>query len=220
MTTTQRRRIPAAERRERILDGALEVFGRHGYEGASMVAIAEAAGITPAVIYDHFSSKAELHVTLLETQAGRLMSAVATALADASGGLDERMRAGVDAFFAFVEQQSFAWWLLFRDPPADPAIAGIYGRIQAEATQGIAAMLREWAPPDLLDQPDAERDLEMFAQLLRTAQNGLAAWWYEHPDTPRQVLVDRVMEFAWLGLQRVASGERAVVPPGSSRSRR
>jgi len=64
------------------------------------------------------------------------------------------------------------------------------------------------APASLLDDPDADRDLEMIAQLLRTAQNGLAAWWYEHPDTPRAVLVDRVVEFAWLGLERVSAGER------------
>jgi AcrR family transcriptional regulator len=216
---TQRRRISAEERRGRILDGALQVFARRGYEGASMVAIAEAGGITPAVIYDHFASKAELHVTLLEAQADELMSAVGTALAEGPDTLGGRMRAGVDAFFAFVEQRGFAWWLLFRDPPSDPAIAEVYGRIQSEATAGIAGMLREWAPPGLLDQPHAERDLEMFAQLLRTAQNGLAAWWYEHPDTPREALVDRVMEFAWLGLERVASGERHA-PRGSSPSRR
>ena len=213
MSATQRRRISAGERRTRILEGALQVFARRGYEGASMVAIAEAAGITPAVIYDHFSSKAELHVTLLETQAAKLMTAVGAALGDGPGELSQRMRAGVDAFFAFVEQQNFAWWLLFRDPPSDPAIAEVYMRIQSDATSGIAAMLREWAPPGLLDQPDADRDLEMFAQLLRTAQNGLAAWWYEHPHTPREALVDRVMEFAWLGLDRVSSGQRFARTP-------
>jgi len=74
--------------------------------------------------------------------------------------------------------------------------------------QGIAAFLRDSAPAELMRRPDAERDLEMFAQLLRTAQNGLAAWWYEHPETPRADLVDRVMEFAWLGLERLAGGER------------
>ena len=209
---TPRRRIPAAERRSRILDGALTVFAKRGYDGASMVAIAEAAGITPAVIYDHFGSKAELHLTLLQAQAGELMSAVASAVAEAPDGPAQRMRAGVEAFFAFVEQHGFAWWVLFRDPPSDPAIAEVYERIQSDATGGIAGMLRDSAPRELLDRDDADRDLEMFAQLLRTAQNGLAAWWYEHPDTPREVLVDRVMEFAWLGLERVAAGDRADGP--------
>lgn len=170
--------------------------------------VARAAGITPAVIYDHFSSKAELHMTLLQSQAEELMSTVGSALESAAEDPEARLRAGVDAFFRFVEQRGFAWWLLFRDPPTDPEIAAAYGRIQQDATAGIAVFIRATAPSSLLDDPDAERDLEIFAQLLRTAQNGLAAWWYQNPGTPRAVLVDRVVEFAWLGLERVAAGER------------
>ena len=203
-----RQRLRAEERRERILEGALEVFARRGYQEASMAAIAKAAGITPAVIYDHFGSKAELHVTLLESQAEKVLLSVGAALAAAPDDLRERVRVGVDAFFAFVEQQEFAWLLLFRDPPTDPAITASHGRLQQNATMGIAAFIRQSAPAALLDHPDAERDLEMFAQLLRTAQNGLAAWWYDHREVPRKVLVDRVVEFCWVGLERVAAGER------------
>ena len=173
-----------------------------------MAAIARAAGITPAVIYDHFPSKAELHRILLETKTERLLTSVGDAVVAAPESLEARLRAGVDAFFAFVEQQNFAWWLLFRDPPGDPDVAAAYGDIQRGATEGLAALIRQSAPPELLERPDAERDLVMFAQLLRTAQNGLAAWWYDHPDTPREVLVDRVMELCWLGLERVSAGER------------
>ena len=204
-----RSRLTAEERRERILQAALENFAARGYREASMAAIAEAAGITPAVIYDHFSSKAGLYTSLLEHKTQEVLLAVGSAVAAAPDDREQRLRAGVDAFFAFVEQQGFAWWLLFRDPPTDPDIAGTYGRLQQTATLGIAAFLRESAPPALLERPDAERDLEMFAQLLRTAQNGLAAWWYERRDVPRDVVVDRVVEFCWLGLERVTQGERA-----------
>lgn len=172
-----------------------------------MAAIAAAAGITPAVIYDHFSSKAELHITLIESQAGKVLASVGSALVGAPDDLRERLRVGVDAFFAFVEQNGFAWWLLFRDPPTEPAVAAAYERIQQTATSGIAAFIKHDAPRALLDRPDADRDIEMFAQLLRTAQNGLAAWWYDHRDVPRAVLVDRVVEFCWVGLERVAAGE-------------
>ena len=174
-----------------------------------MTAIAKAAGISPAVIYDHFASKAELHMTLLEWQAETLLASVGTALASAPDDPRERLRIGVDAFFTFAQKQGFGWWLLFRDPPTDPAVAATYARIQQGATLGIAAFLREAAPRELLDHPDAERDLEMFAQLLRTAQNGLAAWWYDNRHIPREVLVDRVVEFCWIGLERVVAGERA-----------
>jgi AcrR family transcriptional regulator len=204
----RQRRLRAEERRERILEGALQVFAERGYEEASMTAIAKAAGISPAVIYDHFASKAELHMTLMGWKAETLLASVGAAVASAPDDLKGRLRAGVDAFFAFAEGQNFGWWLLFRDPPTDPGVADAYARVQQGANMGIAAFLRESAPAELLDDPDAERDLEMFAQLLRTAQNGLAAWWYDHREIPREVLVDRVVEFCWIGLERVVSGER------------
>jgi AcrR family transcriptional regulator len=204
-----RRRLSAEERRERILAAALAVFAKHGYHEASVPAIAKAAGITPAVIYDHFPSKAALHNTVLEAQSQRLLASVGAAVAAAPEDLSQRLRAGVDAFFAFVEREGFEWWLLVREPPKDASVSATYGKLQKMATQGIAALIRAGAPPELLDEPDAERDLEMFAQLLRTAQNGLAAWWYDHPEVPRSVLVDRVVEFCWVGLERVARGERA-----------
>ena len=45
--------------------------------------------------------------------------------------------------------------------------------------------------------------------MLKMAQNGLAVWWYEHRDVPRADLVDRVIEFCWVGLERIAAGEHA-----------
>jgi AcrR family transcriptional regulator len=203
-----RRRLSAEQRREQILRAAMEVFAERGYQEASMVEIARAAGITPAVIYDHFASKAELQITLLERQTEELLVFVGSAVAGDFEDTGERIRVGVDAFFAFVEENPYAWRMLFRDPPTDPAILSTYRRIHQQATAGIALFLEASAPPALLDDPQADRDLEMFAEMLKMAQNGLAVWWYDHRDVPRRELVDRVLEFCWLGLERFAAGER------------
>lgn len=186
----------------------MEVFAERGYQEASMVEIARAAGITPAVIYDHFASKAELQITLLERQTEELLVFVGTAVAGEFENTGERIRVGVDAFFTFVEENPYAWRMLFRDPPTDPAILSTYRRIHQQATDGIALFLKASAPPDLLDDPQADRDLEMFAEMLKMAQNGLAVWWYDHRDVPRRELVDRVLEFCWLGLEQISAGER------------
>jgi AcrR family transcriptional regulator len=204
----RRRRLSAEERREHILRAAMEVFAERGYQEASMVAIAREAGITPAVIYDHFASKAELQITLLEGQTDELITFVGAAVAGEFDETAERFRVGVDAFFTFVEEHPYAWRMLFRDPPTDPAILSTYRRIHQQATAGIALFLRASAPPELLKSPGAERDLEMFAEMLKMAQNGLAIWWYEHRDVPRRELVDRVLEFCWIGFERIAAGER------------
>jgi AcrR family transcriptional regulator len=203
-----RRRLSAEERREHILRAGMEVFAERGYQEASMVEIARAAGITPAVIYDHFASKAELQITLLERQTEELLTFVGAAVAGEFEDTAERIRIGVDAFFTFVEEHPYAWRMLFRDPPTDPAILATYRRIHRQATAGIALFLRAAAPPELLARDDADRDLEMFAEMLKMAQNGLAVWWYEHREVPRRELVDRVLEFCWIGFERIAAGER------------
>jgi AcrR family transcriptional regulator len=204
-----RRRLSAEARREEILRAAMEVFAVRGYQEASMIEIARAAGITPAVIYDHFASKADLQITLLERQTEELLRFVGSAVAGDFADTEERVRVGVDAFFTFVEENPYAWRMLFRDPPTDPAILSTYRHIHRQATAGIALFLRASAPDTLLDDPEADRDLEMFAEMLKMAQNGLAVWWYDHRDVPRRELVDRVLEFCWLGLERLASGERS-----------
>jgi hypothetical protein len=51
--------------------------------------------------------------------------------------------------------------------------------------------------------------METFAKLITAAQTGIAHWWYEHRDVPRDVLVNRFLDFCWVGLERVTAGERS-----------
>src|SRR5581483_5605938 len=98
-----RRRLKPEQRRELILQGARELLAARGYEGMSMADVAVAAGITPAVIYDHFASKAQLVIELLERYTAELLRAVGTAVQEAPPGAAAQLRAGVEAFFAYVE---------------------------------------------------------------------------------------------------------------------
>jgi AcrR family transcriptional regulator len=203
--TSRPRRLSAAERRDLILNGGMQVFAEQGYHDASMAEIARAAGITAAVIYDHFSSKQELHEVLLETQTEALIAFVGQSVITASEVPAERMRTGIDAFFSFVESHPFAWRILFRDPPSDPQIAAAWNRLSHRATQAIAIFIGLSAPATLGGPGNRERTLEMYGQLLKMSLNGLAAWWYENRDVPREEIVERVMEFCWTGLASLAT---------------
>ncbi len=63
-------RLPAAQRKEQLLDRASELFARHGYARATTAELAKAAGVTEPILYRHFDSKRELFVALIE-RAGR-----------------------------------------------------------------------------------------------------------------------------------------------------
>ena len=78
-------RLPAVRRRRQLLDVALEVFAGRGYHGTSMEEVAEAAGVTKPVLYQHFDSKRELYRELLTDVGQRLVEEVLKATASASG---------------------------------------------------------------------------------------------------------------------------------------
>ena len=201
-----RRRMPAAKRRRVILAAAEEVFARGGYHGVSLDEIAQAAGVSKALIYEHFESKRDLHASLLQDHVAEIFRRLeANAETGATG--EERLRGGVDAFLSFVEEHREAWRALFRDA-ADPDVADLVERVQAQAT-GVIAALMAAEPAARGDDPETRRAIEMHAQMLSGAVQALANWWRRHPDVPRAAIVDRVVDFAWTGLERVAA-----TPPG------
>ena len=81
--TKRRRRLSADERRLAILDAAQDVFAVSGYHGSSIDEIAQAAGISKALIYEHFPSKKDLHVSLLDKHVQELFERLARERGDA-----------------------------------------------------------------------------------------------------------------------------------------
>ena len=105
-------RLSADARREQILDVAVEVFGRAGYYGASMNDIAESAGVTKPVLYQHFDSKGDLYGALLDEVGTRLLDAITKETADAGDGREQTQR-GFRAYFRWVAERHGEFMLLF-----------------------------------------------------------------------------------------------------------
>ena len=102
--------------------------------------IAARAGVVASVIYDHFGSKRELHIELLQLHGEEL---IRRSITEIEGG-DARRRSSassIEAYFRFVEEDPFVWRFLFRDPPADPEIAAAWRRLHDRATAGIAGLI-------------------------------------------------------------------------------
>jgi AcrR family transcriptional regulator len=203
-THPTRKRLSAEDRRSAILDAALEVFSRRGYNGASIDEIAGAAGISKALIYEHFPSKRELHVSLLERHVQDIFMRLAQT-ADTKDPGDVRLRNGVNAFFEWSENNTEAFRLLFRDT-FEPEVAGVLDRLQNQATGAIAALMAsEPALQSGRSDADLALSIEAMAQQLSGGVQSLAIWWQAHPDIEREWLVDRVMDYAWVGLKRIRS---------------
>jgi AcrR family transcriptional regulator len=211
--STQRKRLTGEERREAILHSALAVIAQRGYHSSSIDDIAREAGVSKALIYEHFASKQDLYAELLEMHAGKLFSALAEAIAEAGRSASARLAVGFDAFYGFVEEHRVAWRLLFREA-TDPEAVVMLDRITAEVTAFVAGVIRE-DPGSRRAADDAssrEHGVQVVAQLLVGAVQSLANWWADHQELPRERIVEMTMDFAWLGLQRLSQGERWQTP--------
>ena len=141
-------RLSATARREQILDVALEVLGRAGYHGASMNDIADAAGVTKPVLYQHFESKRALYRALIEEVGGRLLSEIVKATADAPDGKSQTQR-GFQAYFRWVANDHDAFMLLFGGGVRlDDDFRDAIRRITDDAANAIAPLITADIDPE------------------------------------------------------------------------
>lgn len=134
-------RLPANARREQILEVALDVFAAAGFHGASMNDVADAAGVTKPVLYQHFDSKRELYQALLEEVGNRLLVAIAKATAEATNG-KSTTELGFRAYFRWVSDDHDAFKLLFGPgTSSDDEFARVIARITSEAADAIAPLI-------------------------------------------------------------------------------
>jgi len=201
----KRQRLRPEVRRERLVEAATQVFAERGYEGARVEQIADAADVSPGLLYRHFEGKQELYTEILQL-ANRELMAHLTQAAAPDLPTSERVRRGLDAFFTFVESHRQLWQMLMKDV-LEPDIAEIREGVVTRSVGIIAAL----AAQDY-ERGDGELphglELEGVAVALVGSAVSLASWWNEHPDLPRAMIVAVAMEVLWVGLERARAGER------------
>src|SRR5436305_4359973 len=135
-------RLPSVQRRRQLFDVSLEVFAGRGFHGASMAEIAEAAGVTKPVLYEHFRSKRELYLELLDDVGQRLLEEVQKATA-AAGGPRQQVASGFAAYFRFVADNESAFRLLFGGDgrEADREFADAVRRVEDAMADATAVLI-------------------------------------------------------------------------------
>jgi AcrR family transcriptional regulator len=196
-----------AGRRAVIEDAATEVFAEHGYVAATIDEIARRSGVSAPVVYDHFESKADLHARLLERHLGEMRTVWAAHLIGDEPA-EIRIPQALDAWFAYVESHPYAWRMIFRDTSGDPAVQAAHREIQAQSSRGLLPLLQTLPGGEEIAGGGGEVAREMVIELLRSAIAGLALWWYDHREVPREQVVAAAMNALWVGFGGLAEGER------------
>jgi AcrR family transcriptional regulator len=195
------KRLPADRRRQQLLDVALKLFARRGFNATTMDDIAEAAGVTKPLLYQHFASKRALYLELLDSVSHTMLEAIGKAIA-AAGGPRQQVEGGFAAYFHLVVSHADAFHLLFgSDVPNDPELSRAVRNVEDSIAESIDVLI------------DAGLD-EDHRRLLAFAVVGMAEGASRHflsardphegtPESEAARLAGRLADLAWAGLRSV-----------------
>jgi AcrR family transcriptional regulator len=196
------KRLPADRRRRQLLEVALKVFADRGFNATTMDDIAEHAGVTKPLLYQHFDSKRALYLELVDSVAHSMLEAIEKAVAVAQGPR-QQVESGFAAYFHLVVTHADAFNLLFgSDVPNDPELSSAVRRVEDSIAEYI----------DVLIDAGLEED---HRRLLAYAVVGMAEGASRHflagrdpgagePDASEATrLARRLGDLAWAGLRSV-----------------
>jgi AcrR family transcriptional regulator len=130
-------RLPRSARRKQLLEAAQEVFVAQGYHAAAMDDIAERAGVSKPVLYQHFPGKLELYLALLDTHCDAIVAKVRKAMS-ASADNKQRVAGAITAYFEFIDHESEAYRLVFEsDLRNEPAVRERVERVEHGCVEAI-----------------------------------------------------------------------------------
>ncbi|MDP9824128.1 TetR/AcrR family transcriptional regulator [Nocardioides massiliensis] len=187
-------RLPRGERRAQLLESALEVFVAQGFHAAAMDDIAERAGVSKPVLYQHFPGKLDLYLALLAQSCDTIIDATRAALTSTQDN-KQRVQAAIDVFYDYVADDKGGFRLVFEsDLTNEAAVRAQVDRVTNECAQAIASVIHE-------DTGLSDEQSQLLAvSLVGMAQVSARFWLAEGTDITRQEAADLVASLAWRGI--------------------
>ncbi len=187
-------RLPRSARRRQLLGAALEIFVAQGYHATSMDDIAERAGVSKPVLYQHFPGKLELYLALLDEHTEAMITAVREALA-ATTDNKLRVAGSIAAYFRFVDEDGGAFRLVFEsDLTNQESVRERVEGVTSACADAISEVIREdtGLPPE-------------DAMLLAVGLSGMAHvaaryWLTTDGSIPRDAAARLMASLSWRGL--------------------
>ena len=187
-------RLPRPARRRQLLGAAQEVFVAQGYHAAAMDDIADRAGVSKPVLYQHFPGKLDLYLALLDESADELVAIVREALSSTTDN-SQRVPATFRAFFDYVGTSGEAFRLVFEsDLSNEPAVRNRLERTMRECAEMVSQFIREDAGVG-----DAEARLLGMA-LVGMAQVSSRYWLSTDDALGKDAAEDLLSRLAWRGI--------------------
>jgi AcrR family transcriptional regulator len=187
-------RMPRDERRAQLLAAATDVFVNNGYHATVMDDIAEHAGVSKPVLYQHFPGKLELYLALLERHADEVVERIQAAISETHDNW-QRVCNAVGAYFDFVDGDGKAFRLVFEsDLRNQPPVQAIVERMYTACIQTIAQAVVADAGLD------ADRAWLVAVGLVGISEHSARYWLTRRHELPKEEAVALTAALAWKGL--------------------
>jgi len=194
MTEDKSARLPRDERRAQLLVAALEVFTVAGYHSAAMDEIADRANVSKPVLYQHFPSKLELYLAVLDMHIDSLVFAIQKAIASNREN-SSRVAATVEAYFGFIDSEGEAFRLLFEsDMSLEPQVRERLNRMTYDCAAAVSAVIS-------IDTGLGKEESMMLAVgIIGTVQTSARHWLDRDGKIDRKRATELVMNLIWRGI--------------------
>jgi AcrR family transcriptional regulator len=187
-------RLPRSARRKQLLAAAQEVFVAQGYHSAAMDDIAERAGVSKPVLYQHFPGKLDLYLALLDTHAEALVTRVRDAMASTTDN-KVRVDAAIQAYYDFVDGEGQAYRLVFEsDLRNENPVRERVDRVNAECMAAIADTI---TADTGLDRESAEL---LAMGLIGAAEVSARYWLANQRAISKDAAVEMLAALNWRGI--------------------
>lgn len=187
-------RLPRSARRKQLLAAAQDVFVAQGYHAAAMDDIAERAGVSKPVLYQHFPGKLELYLALLDTHCDAFAQRIHAAMQSTTDNA-LRVRGAMQAYFDFVSHESEAFRLVFEsDLRNESAVRARVDRMERLSVEAITETI-------MADTRVSRAKAEMLAAgLCGAAQSAARFWLAGDREVSQEDAEQLITTLAWRGI--------------------
>ena len=187
-------RLPRRARRAQLLESALEVFVAQGYHAAAMDDIADRAGVSKPVLYQHFPGKLDLYLALLDRAADMVIGRTRDAL-ESTDDNKQRVAATMHAFYTYVASEEGEFRLVFEsDLTNEPAVRERVDRVSLQCAEAISDVIAG-------DTGLSKDESMLLAVGLGGVSQVVARYWLSSRSAiPRDTAVQLLTSLAWRGI--------------------
>ncbi len=173
------------------------MFAERGYDGASVEEIAERAGVSKPIVYEHFGGKEGLYAVVVDREVEHILASIVEAVG--SGSPRQRLEQAALAFLTYVKERPDGFAVLLRDAPPSKR-GGEMPALMYDLADRVSGIFSEQFHGAGYDAKAAP----IYAHALVGMVAFVGQWWTEAPKPPpAEVVASHIAALAWMGLRRL-----------------